>query len=306
MTGYRLVTYDAGEGSRAGIVVNGRVFDVAACSGHKDGDSVSVLLADWETAKARLSALAASVGALPSRSLGGVKLLAPVDRPGAIYCAGANYKDHVLEMARAQNIAPEPDPHAAGLQSWHFIKAPGCVIGPDETVQLPPRSSKVDWEAELAVVIGRRAKDVPMDGALAYVAGYTIADDLSARDFTKRAQVPDSSPFKYDWVAHKCFDGSCPMGPWIVPAEEIIDPQSLAIELSVGGVTKQKSNTREMIFTVAEQISHLSGKITLHPGDVILTGTPAGVGAPRGEFLRAGDEVRITVEGIGELANRMA
>ena len=306
MTGYKLVTYDAGEGARAGIVVNDRLLDVAASSGRGDGDSVRALLDDWAAAKLRLSILAASSDGLPNRPLGSVKLLAPIDRPGAIYCAGANYKDHVLEMARSQNIPPEPDPHAVGLQSWHFIKTAGCVIGPNEIVHLPPRSNKVDWEAELAVVIGRTAKDVPVDDALDYVAGYTIANDLSARDFTKRAAVPDSSPFKYDWVAHKCFDGSCPIGPWIVPAEEIADPQNLAIELSIGGVIKQKSNTSQMIFTVAEQISHLSGKLTLHPGDVILTGTPAGVGAPRGEFLKAGDEVRITVEGIGDLVNRIA
>ncbi len=282
------------------------VLDVATSGGRRDGDSVRSLLDDWVTAKVRLSILAASSGGLPSRPLGSVKLLAPIDRPGAIYCAGANYKDHVLEMARTQNIPPEPDPHAVGLQSWHFIKTAGCVIGPNEIVHLPPRSNKVDWEAELAVVIGRTAKDVPVNSALEYVAGYTIANDLSARDFTKRAAVPDSSPFKYDWVAHKCFDGSCPIGPWIVPAEEIADPQNLAIELTIGGVIKQKSNTSQMIFTVAEQISHLSGKLTLHPGDIILTGTPAGVGAPRGEFLKAGDEIRITIEGIGELVNKIA
>jgi len=306
MTSYKLVTYDAGEGARAGIVVNDRVLDVATSSGRTNGDTVRSLLDDWVSAKLRLSILAASSSGLPNRPLGSVKLLAPIDRPGAIYCAGANYKDHVLEMARTQNIAPEPDPHAVGLQSWHFIKTAGCVIGPNEIVHLPPRSNKVDWEAELAVVIGRTAKDVPVNSALEYVAGYTIANDLSARDFTKRAAVPDSSPFKYDWVAHKCFDGSCPIGPWIVPAEEIADPQNLAIELSIGGAIKQKSNTSQMIFTVAEQISHLSGKLTLHPGDIILTGTPAGVGAPRGEFLKAGDEIRITVEGIGELVNKIA
>jgi 2-keto-4-pentenoate hydratase/2-oxohepta-3-ene-1,7-dioic acid hydratase in catechol pathway len=306
MTGYKLVMYDAGEGARAGIVVNNRVLDVATTSGRGENNSVRSLLDDWAAAKVRLSILAASSGGLPNRPLGTVKLLAPIDRPGAIYCAGANYKDHVLEMARAQNIAPEPDPHAVGLQSWHFIKTAGCVIGPNEIVHLPPRSNKVDWEAELAVVIGRTAKDVPVDTALDYVAGYTIANDLSARDFTKRAAVPDSSPFKYDWVAHKCFDGSCPIGPWIVPAEEIADPQNLAIELSIGGVIKQKSNTSQMIFTVAEQIYHLSGKLTLHTGDVILTGTPAGVGAPRGEFLKSGDEVKITVGSIGELVNKIA
>jgi len=302
---YKLVTYDAGRGARAGIVVNERVYDVAEATGRKADETVLALLADWPNAKTRLATLAAA----PSGSgvaLDSVSLLAPIPNPGAIFCAGANYADHVLEMATAQNIAPEPDPHSVGLKSWHFIKTIGCVAAPGEVVELPPRSSKVDWEAELAVVIGRTAKNVPLERALDYVAGYTIANDLSARDFTKRAQVPDSSPFRYDWVAHKCFDKSCPLGPWIIPAEAIGDPQKLAIALSVNGVVKQNSNTSVMIFTVAEQVSHLSEKLTLRPGDVILTGTPAGVGTPRGEFLKAGDDVRISIEKIGELANRMS
>lgn len=208
-------------------------------------------------------------------------------------------------MAKAQNIAPEPDLHSVGLKAWHFIKVPSCVAGPNEPVHLPRRSSKVDWEAELGVVIGKTATDVPIENAMDHVAGYLIGNDLSARDFTKRAQVPDSSPFKYDWVAHKCFDGSCPIGPWIVPASAIPDPQKLAIELRVNNVVKQQSNTSAMIFTVAEQISHLSEKVTLRPGDLILTGTPAGCGTPRGEFLKPGDDVCVSIEGIGELFNRM-
>jgi len=301
---YKLVTYDAGRGARAGIVVNERVFDVVEGTGRPQDNSVLALLADWPNARARLAALAAAP-TQPGIDLKTVSLLAPIPDPGAIFCAGANYADHVLEMAKAQNIAPEPDPHSVGLKAWHFIKTIGCIAAPGEDVELPRRSSKVDWEAELAVVIGRTAKDIPVERALDYVAGYTIANDLSARDFTKRAQVPDSSPFKYDWVAHKCFDKSCPLGPWIIPADAISNPQELAIALSVNGVVKQNSNTSVMIFTVAEQISHLSEKLTLRPGDVILTGTPAGVGTPRGEFLKAGDDVRITIEGIGELANRM-
>jgi 2-keto-4-pentenoate hydratase/2-oxohepta-3-ene-1,7-dioic acid hydratase in catechol pathway len=302
---YKVVTYDVGRGARAGIIVNERVFDVAEATGREEDGSVLGLLTDWPAARARLAKLATTP---PSTGIDvkTVTLLAPIPNPGAIFCAGANYSDHVVEMAKAQNIAPEPDPHSVGLKSWHFIKTIGCVAGPDEVVELPLRSSKVDWEAELVAIVGRSAKDVSVERALDYVAGYTIANDLSARDFTRRAQVPDSSPFKFDWVAHKCFDKSCPLGPWIIPAEDIKDPQALAITLRVNGAVKQNSNTNVMIFTVAEQISHLSEKLTLHPGDVILTGTPAGVGTPRGEFLKAGDDVRITIEGIGELANRMA
>ena len=302
---YKVVTYDAGRGARAGIIVDERVFDVAEATGRQEDASVLGLLADWPSAKARLAKLAGTPSST-GMDFKTVRLFAPIPNPGAIFCAGANYADHVVEMAKAQNMAPEPDPHSLGLKSWHFIKTIGCVAGPDEVVELPRRSSKVDWEAELAAIIGRTAKDVPVERALDYVAGYTIANDLSARDFTRRAQVPDLSPFKFDWVAHKCFDKSCPLGPWMIPAEDIGDPQALAITLRVNGVVKQNSNTNVMIFSVGEQVSNLSEKLTLQPGDVILTGTPAGVGTPRGEFLKAGDDVRITIERIGELANRMA
>jgi 2-keto-4-pentenoate hydratase/2-oxohepta-3-ene-1,7-dioic acid hydratase in catechol pathway len=235
-----------------------------------------------------------------------VRLLAPLPMPGTIYCAGANYRDHVLEMARAQNIQPEPDPHTLGLKAWHFIKSSRCVVGPDTVVPLPTHAKKIDWEAELGVVIGRRAKNIALERALDAVAGYTIGNDLSARDVSRRPGISDTSPFKFDWVAQKNFDGACPLGPWIVPASDVPDPHKLKIELTVNGVVKQSSNTSELIFNIAEQISHISEKITLHPGDVILTGTPAGVGAGRGEFLKAGDEVKITIERIGELTNRLA
>jgi 2-keto-4-pentenoate hydratase/2-oxohepta-3-ene-1,7-dioic acid hydratase in catechol pathway len=155
-------------------------------------------------------------------------------------------------------------------------------------------------------VIGRTARDVPVDKALGCVAGYTVANDLSARDFTKRPHVADGSPFKYDWLAQKNFDASCPIGPWIVPAKAIRDPQNLGITLSVNGVLKQDSNTSQMIFTLAEQIAHLSTRLTLHPGDIVLTGTPAGVGLARGEFLKPGDEVTVWIEKVGTLANTFA
>ena len=135
--------------------------------------------------------------------------------------------------------------------------------------------------------------------------GYAIANDLSARDRGRRANMPDASPFKWDWTKHKTFDGSCPLGPWIVPASDIGDPQKLGLKLWVNGVLKQDSNTSEMIFTLAEQIAQLSAGMTLHPGDIVLTGTPAGVGAGRGEFLKAGDVVKLWIEKIGEIENRM-
>jgi 2-keto-4-pentenoate hydratase/2-oxohepta-3-ene-1,7-dioic acid hydratase in catechol pathway len=173
-------------------------------------------------------------------------------------------------------------------------------------VKISGISERVDWEVELAAVIGKPAKNVPEEKALDYVAGYTAANDLSARDRGHRPNISDTSPFKADWTKHKSFDGSCPMGPWIVPASDIGDPQNLGLKLWVNDELKQDSNSKDMIFNLAEQITQLSSGMTLHPGDVVLTGTPAGVGSARGEFLKAGDVVKIWIEKIGTLTTKMA
>jgi 2-keto-4-pentenoate hydratase/2-oxohepta-3-ene-1,7-dioic acid hydratase in catechol pathway len=312
MAAYRLVTYAGAEGPRAGVVIGEQVLDAARLTGRAADATVLGILDDWAAARDRLAdsvARSAATPAVPGNSLplAGMKLLAPILWPSAIYCAGANYSDHAAEMACANNRPPEPDPHALGLKPWHFLKAGRSTLAADgDTIRISGMSTTMDWEVELAAVIGRAAKNVPLGKALDYVAGYTIANDLSARDMGRRPQVPDTSPFKYDWVAHKSFDGSCPLGPWIVPAEDIADPQRLGLKLWVNDAVKQDSNTSQMIFTLAEQIEHLSSRITLQPGDVILTGTPAGVGAARPEFLKAGDVVKLWIEHIGTLTNRMA
>jgi 2-keto-4-pentenoate hydratase/2-oxohepta-3-ene-1,7-dioic acid hydratase in catechol pathway len=179
-------------------------------------------------------------------------------------------------------------------------------VGPGAKVKLPAFSKAVDWEIELAAVIGRRAKDVSVESALDCVAGYTIANDLSARDAMRRDKVPAATPFHYDWVSQKCFDGSCPLGPWIVPASQIGDPQKLAIKLWLNDELLQDSSTSNMIFDTAEQIAMLSSRVTLRPGDLVLTGTPAGVGMPRKRFLQPGDKLRLYIEKIGELTHRVA
>jgi 2-keto-4-pentenoate hydratase/2-oxohepta-3-ene-1,7-dioic acid hydratase in catechol pathway len=302
---YRLVTYAADSGPRAGLVIGEEVFDAAALTGNTGDATVLGILEDWPAAQARLAKAAAAPG--KGRPLADTKLLAPIRWPSAIYCAGANYADHAAEMARAQNRPPPPDPHTLGLKPWHFIKAGRSTLAaPGETVTITGLSQTMDWEIELAAVIGRPAKNVSLADALDHVAGYTIANDLSARDMGRRTGVPDDSPFKFDWVAHKNFDGSCPLGPWIVPAGDIPDPQNLGLKLWVNDVVKQDSNTGKMIFSIAEQIAHLSSRITLNPGDVVLTGTPSGVGAARKEFLKSGDEVKLWIEHIGTLTNRMA
>ena len=308
MVSYRLVTYQAEQGARAGIVVGEEVYDAAGRTHKPSYETMLDILNDWPVAQSLLEEAAAKIrdGGAKGIPVGEAALLAPVLYPSAIFCAGANYVDHKLEMAGVREISPDPDPRAVGLQPWHFIKASHSIVGTGSAVSLPAYSKKVDWEAELAAVIGRPAKNVSPDKALDYVAGYTVGNDLSARDAAKRPHIPDGSPFKYDWVGQKSFDGACPVGPWIVPAGEIGNPQDLDMKLWVNDVLKQDSNTGKMIFSVAEQIAHLSTRMTLHPGDLILTGTPAGVGAARQEFLKPGDVVRVWIERIGTLTNTMA
>jgi 2-keto-4-pentenoate hydratase/2-oxohepta-3-ene-1,7-dioic acid hydratase in catechol pathway len=305
MTQTRLVSFQSDAGERAGVLVAECVHDLATLTGNPADATIRGFLADWDRGRERLASALAQGASGGGLALAEARLLAPVPAPGAIYCAGANYMDHVKEMNARQNRPPDPDPHTLGLKPWHFIKASPCVTGPGATVTLPKTSKQVDWEAELAAVIGRAAKDVPAHRALDHVAGYLCANDLSARDLGFREGLAPANPFRADWVGQKCFDGSCPLGPWIVPAEEIPDPQSLGIRLLVNDVVKQDSNTGQMIFSLAEQIEQLSSRMTLHPGDIILTGTPAGVGAGRGEFLNSGDVVTVSIEKIGTLTNRM-
>jgi 2-keto-4-pentenoate hydratase/2-oxohepta-3-ene-1,7-dioic acid hydratase in catechol pathway len=304
MAGYKLATYEAAPGSRAGAVINDLVYDVAALTGQPKYASVLDVLADWDTAHKLLDA-ASKAPKGDGKPVKQTKLLAPVRWPGTIYCAGANYQDHAEEMWKAAGQPPQPDPHELGLKPWFFIKAARSVTDPDAKVSISNYSKKMDWEAELAVVIGRKARDLTLENALSCVAGYTVGNDLSARDLGFRPQLPESSPFRADWIRHKSFDGSCPLGPWITPAAYVSNPSKLAIKLWVNDTLKQNSNSGNMIFTIAEQISHLSTGITLYPGDVIMTGTPAGVGAGRGEFLKAGDVVKVEIAEIGSLTNTM-
>ena len=292
---FGLITYMAKSGARAGIATGDTFVDAADATKIKADISMNAILMDWNSAEERLRKAA---GQGKVFKISEVKLLAPL-RPVTIYCAGANYSDHVKAAMKATGSAPEPNPHEAGLKPWHFIKPLSTVVGEGSTVNVV--SAKLDWEAELALVIGRPASNVSVEDALEYVAGYTIANDLSARDLISRPGVADTSPFKYDWIGQKCFDGSCPLGPYIVPAGEIQDPKALSIKLTVNGKVRQQSNSSQMLFTAAEQIAHLSSRLTLQPGDVILTGTPAGTGLESGEFLKSGDVIRIEIEGLGSL-----
>lgn len=305
----KLLTYSAADlSARAGILVNDLVYDaqVAIEGGEptRTGMSMLALLENWSSNSAKLNEF---VSALPLRGIQGlplsqVRLSAPINYPGNIYCAGANYSDHVEEMSKALNHPMPEDLRAYFGAPWFFIKpSRSCVVGVGAQTARPENAKMMDWEAELAVVIGRAARNVSAEEAWQYVAGYTIANDLSARNLMRRPQMPAGTPFHFDWTSHKSFDGACPMGPWITPAAQVTNPQSLGIRLHVNDVLKQDSNTGQMIFSLAEQIAHLSKSVTLNPGDVILTGTPAGVGAATHEFLNPGDRVRVEIDGLGVL-----
>ncbi len=205
-----------------------------------------------------------------------VRFLSPA-RPSKIIALGLNYRDHAAELGMA--LPEEP---------LLFLKPPSAVIGPEDEIVLPPQSKRVDYEAELAVVIGRKAKNVPPEEALDYVLGYTCFNDVTARDLQKKDG---------QWTRAKSFDTFAPFGPWI---ETELDPSNLKIEARVNGEIRQKSSTQELVFSVPEIISFVSQIMTLLPGDVIATGTPPGVGP-----LAPGDVVEIEVEGIGVLRNRV-
>lgn len=299
MNSFRLITYLADDGPRAGLVLGDQVHDPASATGMSAYRSVQAILDNWSVARTALAEASRSLATQPGLPLASLQLLPPVYYPPAVYCAGINYADHIRAMAIKHNLEIPTDLKRDGSLPWHFLKASRCCVGPDATVALP--SVQLDWEVELVAVIGRRARNVSAAEALDFVAGYTVGNDLSARDIAWRNEHPKDSPFHVSWLDAKSFEDSAPIGPWIVPAEEIGDPSNLRLGTSVNGVVKQDSSTSEMIFNLQDQIAYLSSRITLHPGDVIFTGTPAGAGAETGEFLKPGDKIEVWVEKIGAL-----
>src|SRR6202171_3164504 len=217
--------------------------------------------------------------------LASVTLMAPVPRPPKLICVGLNYRDHAVESKMEIPTVPTI-----------FNKFPSVVIGPDEPIVLPKNSTRPDYEAEMAFVIGKGGRHIPAEKWQEHVFGYTIVNDVSARDF----QMATSQ-----WLMGKTFDTFAPMGPYLVSADEIADPHALDISIRINGEVLQNSNTRELIFKIPDLIAYLSSVVTLEPGDVVSTGTPAGVGFARTppRYLKAGDEMVVRVEGIGELRN---
>ena len=295
----RLCTFEQRGVPAAGVVARDDTVlsTVDLVGGATDEDDVlDLLLSSEEFLTDLRNAARKARGGIP---LATAKLHAPIPRPPRnVFCVGWNYSEHFEEgkQARGQpgpQLAPQEIPHFPAL----FTKNPATVVGPDAPVFFPaPHSEQLDWEAELAVVIGKGGRDITEAAAMSHVFGYTCANDISVRDVQRRHGG--------QWFKGKNFDTHLPMGPWIVTADEL-DPSDLAIRSRVNGAGKQDSRTKFMVFKIPRLIAEVSAGCELWPGDIIITGTPAGVGFARTppEFLKVGDVVEVEIEGIGVLRN---
>jgi len=305
MTDFALLNIESSDGAAVpGIKVGDFVIGLEAALNEIDFpiSSTKELLWHWSEALPTLRQLADRFIDNPSAfadsawPLKDVRLLAPILYPDAIFCAFANFTDHMQEMSG------RTPPDKNEVKPLHFIKLGAhCVVGPEAEVQLPSHSQKVDWEAELAAVIGRPARNVSVEEAMDFVAGYTILNDLSLRDQGNRKDWGG----RHDFMSGKSFDTGAPMGPWIVPLGQIEDVYNLRMKQWVAGKLQQDSNSSFMHFTIAEQVADLSAKFTLRPGDVISTGSPSGNGRPQGIFLEPGQDLTVEIEGIGTLHNSL-
>lgn len=300
----RLLTFRPKRGGapRLGLLLaSGGVMDIAAAAARARqrlpfdaGDMVSLI----ESGRPGLAALRrlAKAGSGRGTALSTLRVLAPIPRPRKnVFCVGWNYLEHFEEGAKARPQVQEMPQHPT-----FFTKVPTTVTGPYDAVPLHVGvTAKLDWEVELGVIIGRGGRNIAERDAMQHLFGYTVVNDVSAREVQRQ--------HGQQWFKGKSLDGSCPMGPWIVTADEVPDPQALRVSCRVNGVTKQDSNTRHMYFRIARIIAELSAGLTLEPGDIISTGTPAGVGHARTppEFMAAGDILETEVEGIGLLRNRI-
>ena len=277
----KLATFTEGGRTRIGVVEDGRIADVCAADPTIPTDMTAFLKAG-AAGRARL---ARALATAPRRPLAEVRREAPVPRPGKFLAVGLNFADHIKELGAATPAFPAT-----------FAKMASCIAGPYDPVHRPRVSDSLDYEGELGLVIGKRCRHVPRDRALEVVAGYVVVNDLTVREWV--ALTPQV-------VIPKSFDTHGPFGPWITTADEIPDPQALAIRTTVNGEIRQSSSTAEMIFGCADLIALLSQALTLEPGDLITTGTPPGVGegfTPK-RYLRPGDVVRVEIDGLGHIEN---
>jgi 2-keto-4-pentenoate hydratase/2-oxohepta-3-ene-1,7-dioic acid hydratase in catechol pathway len=298
-------------GGDAALVVDGKTIRLAD---HGEPRDLLALLDDWDAALPRLEAIA--------------KEAAPGDEaadfatpyiPRQIFCTGANYRKHVIGLimgdpamrtAEHEGLSDEErqarvekmmDERANAALPFCFLKLPSCVVGPNDPVVLPRNVEKPDWELELGVVIGRRARHVTSEDAMTHVAGFVIVNDVTAREHIFRR---DGSAIGADWLSGKCFPTFLPFGPTIVPRQYVADPYDLMIRLSVNGKVYQDESTADMMASIERQIAYLSDRVELLPGDVICTGSPYGNGSAFGVFLKDGDVIEGTITGLGTQRNR--
>ncbi|MEU9578066.1 fumarylacetoacetate hydrolase family protein [Streptomyces chilikensis] len=306
---FALATLSAPDGPAfpALVTPDGRALDLRDALGD-DRLTVLDLLDRWETALPRLRALAGGTGRART-PLAGLRVHAPVT-PRQVFQSGANYRQHVIDLhvahrapgderpeaERRAEAAAIMDRRAAEDLPYVFIGLPSAITGPYDDVVLPAWAGQPDWELELAVVIGRPAHRVSVEDAPRYVAGYTIANDLTDRATVFRRDMPQIGT---DWLRSKNAPGFTPLGPWIVPAESVADPDDLRVTLKLNGETMQDESTKDMIFKVARMVSYASRAARLLPGDLVLTGSPAGNGMHWGRLLRDGDVMEGTVTGLG-------
>ncbi|APZ50545.1 fumarylacetoacetate hydrolase family protein [Salipiger abyssi] len=289
MSDYKLGTARIEGAATPVVLVNGKAHTLASVLGEGAPATLEAVFADWPRHEAEIAAACESISG-DGRDPETLAFETPIANPRKLVCIGTNYHDHLEEM-KVTHLPEFP---------YGFMRPQTCLAAHREEIPLPEGAKMYDWEAELGIVMGRRYGPSDKGDPLEAVAGYTVLNDLSARDWIH------NRPFVgIDWVMQKSWDKFQPTGPWITPARYVADPGDLDIELTVNGVVKQKSNTGRMIFSVADILRHLAGMMTLEPGDIIATGTPAGVGFGRDpqEFLKPGDVTRVTVEGLGTLEN---
>jgi len=298
----KLLTYICENTVSFGVLTENGIVDIAACWADSDRPrSVKQVLAMGSDCLEKLSLLADSADTFIP--LSSVKLLAPIGDPGKLVALAGNYSKHIIEAGLKLGLTDSPRETTVPRP---FLMPGTVVSNPDSEIPWPSYSEEVDYEVELAVVIGKKAKCVSVEEASEFVTGYTVVNDVSARTVTfkeNRAERPWDEFF--DWLNGKWSDGFLPIGPWIVTADEVDDAQNLGIELKVNGQVRQSANTGQMIFGVGEIVSFVSHIMTLNPGDIIATGTPEGVGMATGDFLKPGDKMECTIEKIGTLKNTL-
>ncbi len=301
----KLVTYRHNQEISFGLVTERGVVDIpAAWQGPNAPHNVIEILQRGASCLDTLTGLSDQANAIPLES---VTLLAPLPLPGKLLALAGNYAAHIKEASanRGFNLGLSDSPRQTTVPR-PFLMPSSVVSGPGDTIPWPAYSRDIDYELELAVVIGSKAKRVQADQALDYVAGYMIANDVSARSVTfKEGRGERPWDEFYDWLNGKWADGFCPMGPYLVTKDEIADVQDLGMILKVNGEVRQNANTGQMIYAVADIVSFLSHLMTLEPGDVICTGTPSGVGMATGNFLQGGDRIECHIDGLGTLTNTL-